>query len=87
MDKNGNLKNGIRVEVDQFNLVVIKEPAEEVAGREAKSTLEEGRKHHNLDRIGCRNVFPGGRMLLQNCAVQEKMICNKLADFIFIHNG
>jgi hypothetical protein len=39
MDKNGNMKNGIRVEVDQFDLVVIKEFAKEVASREDKSTL------------------------------------------------
>jgi hypothetical protein len=64
MDKNGNLKNEIRIEVDQFNLVVIKESVEEVTGREAKFMLEEGIKHHNLCRIGCRNFFPGGRMPL-----------------------
>jgi hypothetical protein len=72
--------------VDQFNLVVIKEFVEEVTGREAKSTLE-GRKHHNLGRIGCRNVFPDGRMPMQNCAVREKMIRGKLAVFILIHDG
>jgi hypothetical protein len=87
MDKNDNMKNGIRVEVDQFDLVVIKEFAKEVASREDKSTLEEGRKHHNLGRIGCGNVFPGGRTPLLNCAVWEKMIHNKLADFILIRNG
>jgi hypothetical protein len=58
---------------------VIKESTEEVAGKEAKSALEEGRKHHNLSRIGCRNVFPGSRTSLQNCAGQEKMIHDKLA--------
>jgi uncharacterized Fe-S cluster-containing MiaB family protein len=68
-------------------LVVIKESTEEVAGKEAKSVLEEGRKHHNLSRIGCRNVFPGSRTSLQNCAGQEKMIHDKLADFILIHDG
>jgi hypothetical protein len=45
--------------MDEFNLVVIKESAEKVAGREAKSTLEEGREHHNLGHIGCENIFPG----------------------------
>jgi hypothetical protein len=66
---------------------VIKESVEEVTGREAKFMLEEGIKHHNLCRIGCRNVFPSGRMPLQDYAVQEKMIRNKLADFILIHDG
>jgi hypothetical protein len=73
--------------VDQFDLVVIKESVEEVAGREAKSTLEEGRKHHNLGRIRYRNVFPDSRMPMQNCAVREKMIRGKLADFILIRDG
>jgi hypothetical protein len=87
MDKNGNLKNGIKIEVDKFDLVVIKEFTEEVTGREAKSALEERIKHHILCCIGCKNVFPGGRTPLQNRAVQEKMIHNKLADFILIHDG
>jgi hypothetical protein len=63
---------------------VIKEFVEEIAGREAKFVLEEGREHHNLSRIGCRNVFPDGRMPLQDGAVQEKVIPNKLVDFTFI---
>jgi hypothetical protein len=87
MDKNSNMKNRIGVEVDQFDLVVIKESAEEVAGREAKSALEEGGKHQNLGCIWCRNVFPGGRTQLHNCVVWEKIIRIKLADFILIHDG
>jgi hypothetical protein len=62
VDKNGNLENGIRIEMDNFDSVVIKESAEEVTGREAKSMLEEGREHHNDSCIGCRNIFlVGGR--------------------------
>jgi hypothetical protein len=87
MDKNSNMKNGVIIEVDQFDVVVIKESTEEVLGREAESTLKEGRKHHNLGCIGCRNVFPNGRTPLQNCVIQEKMIHNKLADFILIRDG
>jgi hypothetical protein len=86
MDKNDNLKNGNRIEMDQFDLVVIKESTEEVVDREAKSALEEGRKHHNLGRIGCWNIFRSGRTPLQICAVWEKMIRSKLADFILIHD-
>jgi hypothetical protein len=55
------MENGVRVQMDEFNLVVIKESTEDIIGREAKSALEEGREHHNLSRIGCRNVFRGGR--------------------------
>jgi hypothetical protein len=62
--QNSNMENGVRVQMDEFSLVVIKESAEEIAGREAKSALEEGREHHNLHCTGCRNVFPSGRMPL-----------------------
>jgi hypothetical protein len=43
VDKKGNLENGVRVQVDEFNLIVIKESMEEITGREAKSALKEGR--------------------------------------------
>jgi hypothetical protein len=55
------MENGVRVQMDEFNMIMIKEFAEEFAGSEAKSALEEGREHHNLSCIGCRNIFPGGR--------------------------
>jgi hypothetical protein len=87
VDKNNNLENGVRVQMDEFNLVVIKESAEKVAGREAKSTLEEGREHHNLGHIGCENIFPGGRTPLQDCMVRGKVIRDELTDFTFIHDG
>jgi hypothetical protein len=32
VDKNGNLENGVRVQMDEFNLIVIKESAEEIQG-------------------------------------------------------
>jgi hypothetical protein len=86
MDRNGNLKNGIRIMVDKLDLIMIKESVEEVVGREAKFTLEEERKHQNISHIGSRNVLPGGKTPLQNCMVREKMIHSKLADFILIHD-
>jgi hypothetical protein len=84
--QNSNLENGVRVQMDEFNLVMINVSMEKVTGEEAKSALEEGREHHNLNCIGCRNVFPGGRMPLQDGAVREKVIHNKLADFAFIRD-
>jgi hypothetical protein len=83
VNKNSNLENRVRVQMDEFNLVVIKESTEEIAGREAKSTLLEGREHHNLSHIGCRNVFPGDRTPLQDGMDREKVIHNKLVDFTF----
>jgi hypothetical protein len=87
MDKNDDLGNGVWVEMDEFDSVVIKESAEEVTSREAKSALEEGREHHNIGRIACRNIFPGGRTPLQYCAVREKVIHSKLVDFTLIRDG
>jgi hypothetical protein len=87
MDKNGNLENGIRVEMDYFDLVGIKESVEDVAGRKAKSALEERGKHHHLGRIGCRNAFSSSRMPLQLGVIGEKVICSDFADFTFIHDG
>jgi hypothetical protein len=39
MDEDGNLKNGIGIEMDQFNLVVIKESIEEITGNMDSSGL------------------------------------------------
>jgi hypothetical protein len=77
MDEDGNLKNGIRIEMDYFNFVVVKESAEEIAGG----------KHHNLVHIGCWDVFPGGKMPLQHGAVWDKVVCNKFANLAFICDG
>jgi hypothetical protein len=64
VDKNSNLENGVRFQMDEFNLVAIKDTVEKVADWEGESALEEGREHHNLSCIGCRNVFPGGQIPL-----------------------
>jgi hypothetical protein len=71
VDKDDNLENGIRVEMDKFDSVMIEESTEEVASRKAESTLEEGGEHHNLIRIGCWDVFPHGKMPLQHRVVWE----------------
>jgi hypothetical protein len=41
MDEDDNLKNGIGIEMDLFNFIVIKESAEEITGRKAKFALKE----------------------------------------------
>jgi hypothetical protein len=87
VDKNSNLENGVRVQMEEFNLLVIKESIEEVTGREARSTLEKGREHHSLDRTGCGNIFPTSRMPLQDYTVWGKVIHDELADFTFVYDG
>jgi hypothetical protein len=66
---------------------VIEESTEKVGGREAESTLEEGGKHHNLICIRCGNIFTGGRMPLQHGVVQEKVVCDEVANLTFIRSG
>jgi hypothetical protein len=66
---------------------VIKESTEEITGREAESTLKEGRKHHNFIGIGCGKIFTGGGTPLQHSVIWEKVIHNELANLAFICNG
>jgi hypothetical protein len=78
MDKDGDSKNGVRVEMDKFNLIVIKESTEKVTGQKAASALEESGKHHNLVCIGCRNISAGSWMPLQHGAVRKKVVREEL---------
>jgi hypothetical protein len=69
VDKNGHLKNRIRVKMNKPNLIVVQESTKEIADWEIEPTLEEGGKHDNLICIGCRDVLTGGKVPLQHLAV------------------
>jgi hypothetical protein len=69
MDENGNLKNGARVDMNQLNLVVVQEPAEEIADWKTEPALEEGGEHHNFICVRCRNVLASGRAPLQHSVI------------------
>jgi hypothetical protein len=86
MNKDDDLENGIRVEMDYFKLVVIKESAEEITGWEAESTLKGG-KHHNFIRIGFTKIFTSGRAPLQHGVLREKVVRDEFADLTFICDG
>jgi hypothetical protein len=60
MDKDSDLQNGVRVQMDKLYLIVVKKSSEEVTVRESIPALEERREHHNLIRIGCGNIFFDG---------------------------
>jgi hypothetical protein len=81
------MKNGVRVEMDQFDLVVDKKVAEEITGWESKSALEEGGEHHDFIGVGCWNVLTSGRAPLQHLTVKEKEARNELADLAFVGDG
>jgi hypothetical protein len=87
MDKDGDLQNGVRVQMDKFYLIVVKKSSEEVTGRESKPALEERREHHNLIRIGCGNILSDGGAPLQHGLIRKERIHNKFANFFFIRDG
>jgi hypothetical protein len=86
MDKNGDQKNRVRIQMDKLNLIVVKKSAEEITSRESKPALEEREKHHNFVCIGCGNVFSGGGPSLQHGAVRKKMVCNKFVNLCFVYD-
>jgi hypothetical protein len=51
------LKNRVRVQMDQLNLVMIEQVAKEVASRKAKSALKKGLWDYNLIGVRRRDVF------------------------------
>jgi hypothetical protein len=87
MDKDDDLQNGVRVQMDKLYLIVVKMSLEEVAGRDPKPALEERREHHNLIHIGCGNIFSGGGAPMQHDPIKEERTHNKFANFFFICDG
>jgi hypothetical protein len=87
MDKDGDLKNRDRVQMDKLDLIVVKKSTEEIASRESKPALEERGKHHNFIHIGCGNVFSSSGPPLQHDTIRKQIVCNKFANFLFIYNG
>jgi hypothetical protein len=55
---------------------VVKKTSEEVVGGKTESMLEEGRKYHNFFSVGCRDVFPFGKLPLEYRASREEVILN-----------
>jgi hypothetical protein len=53
MDEDVDFKNGIVIQMDKFNFIVVKESAKEITGQEAESLLKERGKPHNLICIRC----------------------------------
>jgi hypothetical protein len=65
VDKNIDLKNRVRVEMNQLDLVVVQKAVKEIAGWKTKPTLKGG-KHHNFICVGCWDILTGGRTPLQH---------------------
>jgi hypothetical protein len=75
VDKDSDLEDRIRVQMNQFNFLMLEESAQKIASRKAKSTLEGG-KHHDLIRIGCWDIFPSSMTPLEHGVIREKVVCN-----------
>jgi hypothetical protein len=57
MDEDGDLKNWVRVQMNQLDLVVAEKAAKEFIGGETKSTLEEGSQHHGFVGAESGDIF------------------------------
>jgi hypothetical protein len=66
---------------------VIEESTKKITGQEVEPALKERGKHHNFIHVGCWNVFPGGRTLLQHGVVWEEVVHNKFVNHAFICDG
>jgi hypothetical protein len=84
MEKDGDMENGVRVQMDKLYLIVVEKSMEKIASRESKPMLEERGKHHNFVHIGCGNVFSGSGSPLQHGMVGKKIVRNKCANLFFI---
>ena len=62
MNKSGNKKNGVRVQVADPYLIVKKKALEERMDRNPKTPLEEIFKNYNLTGTGVEVAFPFGTL-------------------------
>jgi hypothetical protein len=63
--------------MDKFNLVVMKESVEEIAGGESKSALEKGGEHHDFLFMRGGDFFILSQPPLNHGSVGEKMLLNE----------
>src|SRR6266498_579587 len=51
VDKSGNVKDGVWIQMNKFNLVKVQKATEESVGRDRKSTVKERFNYHNLTGV------------------------------------
>jgi hypothetical protein len=84
MHEDHDLEDGVQVEVDQLDLVVMKEVVDEVTDGKAKSSLEEGGLHHDFICIGCRDVLVLRWLSLEDGSEWEEVALNQFVEVILI---
>jgi hypothetical protein len=87
VDKNGNLKNGVGIDVDQFDLVVMKKATEKFTGGKTDPPLEEGHQHYNIVGMRGGNFFILHRSPLGHDVVREKVFFHELEKLLLIDEG
>jgi hypothetical protein len=87
MHKDGDLKDGVRINLHKLDLVMMKETKNKFTGGKSKSAGEEGKKHHNLISIGCGDVFPFRQSPLGHLMVRKKSIGDQFEDLILTRGG
>src|SRR6266540_6723787 len=60
VDKSGNMKVGVWIQMNKFNLVKVQKATEESVGRDRKSAVKERFKYHNLTGVSGGEGFPIG---------------------------
>jgi hypothetical protein len=87
VNKYDDLKNGIRVDVNQLNLVVMDKATKEFTGGETESSLEKRGQHHYLVGVRSEDYFILGRSSLEDGTVGKKMLPYKLEELFLIDEG
>ena len=72
LDEGGDVKNGVRIEMDEFNTVISEKATEELAGWNAEPAVEKGLEDYNLfgvrrrERLTVGGTPPNDILLRQN---------------------
>jgi hypothetical protein len=66
MNKHYCLKNRVRVQMNQLNLIVVEEAVEKFTGGKTKSTLEKEGQHHDFGSVESGDVFILSQPPLEN---------------------
>jgi hypothetical protein len=86
MNKHYSLKNRVRVQMNQLNLIVVEEAVEKFTGGKTKSTLEKGGQHHDFGSVESGDVFILSQPPLENDTWREKMVLNEFEECTLIHS-
>jgi hypothetical protein len=82
--QNGDLKDRIWIQMNQFNFVVMQEAANKLVGWETKPALEEGGENNNFIGISHGNTFILIRPPLKNDTGRENVVVDEFEKLTLI---